>query len=128
MEVVSEKHTKTHHPRGGLFKEIKYEQTESFQRARFERSSGIIWINTASPSVSLYLEADGRNQGQAQDRVLTAELVTELACQEIAREKRAGKSLDIPPGVEEFDAVINYSNRLKDQCARAGNSGDRICQ
>lgn len=117
IEVISEKRTRESHPRGGLFKDIKYcQEADNPQRARFERSSGIIFINTVAPSVALYLEPDGTRQGEAQVCVLVAELVTELACQEIAREKSATKMLDVPPGVERVDALINEFTRLKDQC------------
>lgn len=114
VKIVSEKTTRPPRSDGGFFKEIKYEEKDMPLRARFERSSGIIWINTKAPSVKLYFGPMGEGQEQPQNMVLVAELVTELASQEIGREKRRKNLLDIPPGIEEMDALYNEINRLKD--------------
>ena len=114
VEVVSKREQKEHHPNSGLFKEIKYEERPSMPfRARFERKEGLIYINTQGPSVDLYFGADGQRQELPANQVLVAELVTELACQEIAMVKRDTKSLDVPPGVDELGAFYNQLNKLK---------------
>jgi hypothetical protein len=114
VEVVSTKTQKEHTPSGGLFKEIKYEERPDVPiRARFDRKDGIIWINTLGPSVDLYFGKEGAGQEQPANQVFVAELVTELACQEIARTKRETKILDIPPGVDELEAFQFASRRSK---------------
>lgn len=114
VEVVSTKIQKDRPPSSGLFKEIRYEERPDLPlRARFDRKEGYIWVNTLGPSVDLYFGAGGDGQEQPANQVLVAELVTELACQEIARVKRETKTLDIPPGVDELDAFYTHINRLK---------------
>jgi hypothetical protein len=114
VEVVSTKTQKDRPPTSGLFKEIRYEEQKDLPlRARFDRKEGFIWINTLGPSVSLYFGPGGEGQEEPPNQVLVAELVTELACQEIARVKRETKTLDIPPGVDELDAFYTHINRLK---------------
>lgn len=120
VEVVSTKIQKEHTPAGGLFKEIKYEEWPDVPiRARFDRKDGIIWINTLGPSVDLYFGQRGTGQEQPANQVLVAELVTELACQEIARTKREAKLLDIPSGVDELEAFNSHFEGLKAQYAPA---------
>jgi hypothetical protein len=105
-------------PSGGLFKEIKYEvNDESPLRVRFDRQTGIIWINTVEPSVELYFGSDGTGQEEAQNQCLVAELVAQVACEEIAREKRAKGKLEPPAGVKELDAFFDYINKLRIQNA-----------
>lgn len=82
-------------------------------RSRFDKKEGIIWINTLGPSVDLYFGRGGEGQEQPANEVLVAELVTEHACQEIARRKKEAKILDIPPGVEELDAYSAHLTKLK---------------
>jgi hypothetical protein len=120
VEVVSTKTQKEHTPSGGLFKEIKYEERPDVPiRARFDRKDGIIWINTLGPSVDLYFGQQGAGQEQPANHVFVAELLTELACQEIARTKREAKILDIPPSVDELEAFNSHLEGLKAQYAPA---------
>lgn len=119
VDVVSSK-IQRDPPSGGLFKEIKYEaNNESPLRVHFDRQTGIIWINTVEPSVQLYFGPDGTGQDEAQNQCLVAELVTQMACEEIAREKRTKGKLDIPAGVKELDAFYGYFNKLRIQNAGA---------
>lgn len=114
LEVVSTRTQKERHVSSGLFKEIKYEERPELPlRARFERKEGLIWINTSGPSVDLYFGAGGKRQELPANQVLVAELVTQLACEEIARVKRETKTLDVPPGVDELEAVFTHTNQLK---------------
>ncbi len=118
IEVVSTKAQKEHHPTGGLFKEIRYEERPDLPlRSRFDKKEGVIWINTLGPSIDLYFGPRGEGQENAPNQVLVAELVTEHACQEIARRKREAKILDIPPGVEELDAYSQHLTKLKGEYA-----------
>lgn len=120
VEVVSTRIQKEHTPSGGLFKEIKYEERPNDPiRARFDRKDGVIWINTLGPSVDLYFGQQGAGQEQPANQVFVAELVTQLACQEIARTKRETKILDIPPGVDELEAFNSHLEGLKAQHAPA---------
>jgi hypothetical protein len=114
VEVVSTRAQKQHTPSGGLFKDIKYEERPLVPiRARFDRKDGLIFINTLGPSVDLYFGPQGDRQELPANQVLVAELVTELACQEIARRQRDTKILDIPPGVDELEAFNTHRERLK---------------
>jgi hypothetical protein len=119
VEVVSTRIQKEHTPSGGLFKGIKYEEHPGVPyRARFDRKDELIWINTLGPSVDLYFGPLGIGQEYPANQVFVAELVTELACQEIARTKRELKTLDIPPGgIDELEAFNTYLERLKTQHA-----------
>ncbi len=120
VEVVSTRIQKEHTPSGGLFKDIKYEERPGIPvRARFDRKDGLIWINTLGPSVDLYFGRLGDGQEQPANQVFVAELVTELACQEIARTQRETKILDVPPGVDELEAFNTHLERLKAQYAPA---------
>jgi hypothetical protein len=113
VDVVSTK-VQRDPPSGGLFKEIKYKaDNESPLRVHFDRQTGVIWINTVEPSVLLYFGPDGAGQEEAQNQCLVAELITQMACEEIAREKRTKGKLDIPTGVKELDAFNNYLNKLR---------------
>jgi hypothetical protein len=119
VDVVSTK-VQRDPPSGGLFKEIKYKaDNESPLRVHFDRQTGVIWINTVEPSVQLYFGPDGAGQEEAQNQCLVAELVTQIACEEIAREKRTKGKLDIPAGVKELDAFYGYFNKLRIQNAGA---------
>jgi hypothetical protein len=114
VEVVSSRTPgPPHPPSGGFFKDIKYEERpgERF-RARFDRLDGLIWINTLGPSVDLYFGPQGIGQELPANQVLVAELVTEQACQEIARRRRDAKNLDIPAGVDELEAFNTYREGL----------------
>lgn len=117
VKIVSEKTTRPPKSDGGFFKEIKYEEQNMPLRARFERSSGIIWINTKAPSIGLYFGPTGEGQEQPQNMAFVAELVTELAIREIGREKRRKALLDIPSGIDEMDALFNEIDRLKNTYA-----------
>jgi hypothetical protein len=61
------------------------------------------------------LEVEG--QERPANQLMVAELVTELACQEIARRKKDAKILDIPPGVDELDAYNSHLTKLKAEYA-----------
>jgi hypothetical protein len=117
VEVVS-KRTQREPSLGGLFREIKYRvDEESPLRVHFDRHTGIIWINTVESSVQLYFGPDGAGQEQAANQCLVAELVTQVACEEIARARREKGRLDIPTGVKELDAFYGYLNKLRMQNA-----------
>ena len=114
VEIVSTKPQTERHPTSGLFKDIKYEEKPDQPiRARFERKEGLIWINTLGPSVDLYFGPDGERQEFPANQVMVAELVTGLACEEIARVKRETKTLDVPPGVDDLEAFMQQTNRLR---------------
>ena len=118
VEVVSTKKQQEHHPRGGLFKDIRYEERSDMPvRSRFEKAEGLIWINTLGPSVDLYFGPRGQGQELPANQLLVAELVTEQACREIARVKRETKTLDIPPGIDELDAYSRQIDKLKETYA-----------
>ncbi|HKW16501.1 MAG TPA: hypothetical protein VJO35_03230 [Terriglobales bacterium] len=118
MEVVSTKQQREHHPRSGLFKDIKYEERKDMPvRSRFEKAAGLIWINTLGPSVDLYFGPGGEGQELPANQLLVAELVTEQACREIARVKRETKTLDIPPGIDELEAYSRHIDKLKETYA-----------
>lgn len=118
VEVVSTKKQQEHHPRGGLFKDIKYEERSDMPvRSRFEKAEGLIWINTLGPSVDLYFGRGGEGQELPANQLLVAELVTEQACREIARVKRETKTLDIPPGIDELEAYSRHIDKLKETYA-----------
>lgn len=114
VEVVSTKIQREHHPSGGLFKEIKYEGHRDFPvRAWFDRKDRIIYINLLGPSVDLYFEPGGEGQEAPANQLFVAELVTEVACREIARAKHETKTLDVPPGVDVLEAFYRYIDKLK---------------
>jgi hypothetical protein len=118
VEVVSTKKQQEHHPRGGLFKDIRYEERSDMPvRSRFEKAEGLIWINTLGPSVDLYFGRGGEGQELPANQLLVAELVTEQACREIARVKRETKTLDIPPGIDELEAYSRHIDKLKETYA-----------
>jgi len=118
IEVVSTKKQQEHHPRGGLFKDIRYEERRDMPvRSRFEKAAGLIWINTLGPSVDLYFGPGGEGQELPANQLLVAELVTEQACREIARVKRETKTLDIPPGIDELEAYSRHIDKLKETYA-----------
>ena len=118
IEVVSTKKQQEHHPRGGLFKDIRYEERQDMPvRSRFEKTAGLIWINTLGPSVDLYFGPGGDGQELPANQLLVAELVTEQACREIARVKRDTKTLDIPPGIDELEAYSRHVDKLKEAYA-----------
>jgi hypothetical protein len=117
VEVVSRK-AQREPSLGGLFREIKYRvDEESPLRVHFDRHSGIIWINTMESSVQLYFAPDGTGQEAPANQCLVAELVTQVACEEIARASREKGRLNIPTGVKELDAFYNYLNKLRIQNA-----------
>lgn len=117
IEVVS-KRTQREPTLGGLFREIKYRiDNESPSRVHFDRQTGVIWINTAESSVQLYFGPEGAGQEEAANQCLVAELVTQVACEEIARARRDRRLLDIPTGVKELDAFYGYLNKLRMQNA-----------
>lgn len=118
IEVVSSRQQKENMPRGGLFKDIKYEQHPDIPlRVRFDKKEGIIWINTLGPSVDLYFGIDGEGQDRPANQALVAELVTEAACREITRLKDSMKTLDIPPGIEKTEAFFLHIDKLKAEYA-----------
>jgi|SRR5579864_553238 len=118
VEVVSTKKQQEHQPRGGLFKDIRYEERRDMPvRSRFEKAAGLIWINTLGPSVDLYFGPGGEGQELPANQLLVAELVTEQASREIARVKRETKTLDIPPGIDELEAYSRHIDKLKETYA-----------
>ena len=120
VQVVSTRIQKEHTPSGGMFKEIKYvERPQNPIRCWFDRKDGLIYINTLGPSVDLYFGPEGEGQQLPANQVRVAELVTEQACQEIARRKKETKLLDIPPGVDELEEFNRHRERLKAEYAPA---------
>lgn len=87
----------------GMFKEISYSNTaDPNQRVRFDKSTGVITIATTAPSVKLYLGPNGEGQDNFEAQVMTAELVTQAVCREIAL-RRIQSGLETPLGEpEEF--------------------------
>lgn len=70
----------------GIFRDIKYSSTaDPNQRVRYVRNTGLIVIATTAPSVKLYLGPNGEGQDQSESRVMTAELVTQAVCRELAK-------------------------------------------
>lgn len=70
----------------GIFRDIKYSSTaDPNQRVRYDRNTGLIVIATTAPSVKLYLGPNGEGQDQSESRVMTAELVTQAVCRELAK-------------------------------------------
>ena len=88
-----------------------------FWLAQLKRSLSV--THDGGPSIDLYFGQQGTGQEQPANQVLVAELVTELACQEIARTKHETKILDVPPGVDELEAFNTHLERLKAEYAPA---------
>lgn len=77
---------------------------------RFDRETGEILIATQAPSVKMYLGLDARGQERLEARVLTAELITQAVCNEIAIKKvESGKE---PYLSEAGKAIRIVNNRL----------------
>lgn len=95
----------------GLFSNITYDpEAEPSQRVRFDRETGAILIATQAPSVRMYLGLDAGGQEKLEARVLTAELVTQAVCNEIAIKKvESGKE---PYLGEAGEAIRVVNNRL----------------
>ena len=118
IEVVSTKVQKQHQPTGGLFEEFVTRKGRiSLLDRGLIRKKALYGSIPWGPSIDLYFGRGGEGQENAPNQALVAELVTEHACQEIARRKREAKILDIPPGVEELDAYNAHLTKLKAEYA-----------
>lgn len=93
----------------GMFREIFYSATaDPNQRVRFERETGTIIIATMAPSVRLYLGPNGENLESAKTQVMTAELVTQAVCRELARLRiQSGQEPTLGEPEEALNVVYN---------------------
>jgi hypothetical protein len=101
---------------GGLFEGIKYDPTLGPKvRHYFDKETRIIKISSKHPSVEIYLGPDGEGQNELYCQVLTAEIVTDAVCCELARRKAETGKLSILG--EYMDAVYREHNRLINEYA-----------
>ena len=98
-----------------LFTDIRFDdRMDPRQRVYFDRVNSSIVVATAAPSVSIYLDQQGRLDTTVQGQVLLAELITEAVCREIARSGvERGKFL-APDGAE-ADAIQSHFIRLQNR-------------
>ncbi len=89
IHVVAKREFGPSHPRKkyrGMFREIKYSSNaDPNQRVRYDKETGVILIATMAPSVKLYLGLNGEGQEKPESQALTAELVTQAVCRELAK-------------------------------------------
>ena len=114
VEVVSERRERTPAKKGGLFKGIRFVERDEPRRAWFESSTGYIIVNTKSPCIQLFFGPLGEGQDQPLNQAIVAELVTEVAANQIGREKRRNKTLVVPSGVDELEFFYRYTTELRD--------------
>lgn len=101
---------------GGLFEDIIYDPTLGLKvRHYFDKETRIIKISSKHPSVEIYLGPDGEGQDELHCQVLTAEIVTDAVCRELARRKAEAGKLSILG--EYMDAVYREHNRLINEYA-----------
>jgi hypothetical protein len=102
---------------GGLFSDIHFDdRSDPRQRVYLDRVNSTIVVATEAPSVSIYLDENGRLDTTVQGQVLLAELITEAVCREIARRGvETGKFL-APDGAE-ADAIQSHFIRLQNKYA-----------
>ena len=98
-----------------MFTDIRFDdRMDPRQRVYFDRVNSSIVVATAAPSVSIYLDQQGRLDTTVQGQVLLAELITEAVCREIARSGvERGKFL-APDGAE-ADAIQSHFIRLQNR-------------
>jgi len=124
VHVVASKSQGSGEPRNpqhrGMFKDISYDpDADPHQRVRYESVTGTIIIATMAPSVKLYLNPNGlEGLEEPQNQVMTAELVTQAVCRELAKRK-----FEVDPGVGEAEETLNaIYNKLVDQYAHVIHS------
>jgi hypothetical protein len=101
---------------GGLFEGITYDPTLSPKvRHYFDKQTRIIKISSKHPSVEIYLGPNGEGQNELHCQVLTAEIVTDAVCRELAGRKAQAGKLSILG--EYMDAVYREHNRLINEYA-----------
>jgi hypothetical protein len=95
----------------GMFRDIKYSPTaEPKLRIRYDSLTGIFTIATLAPSVKFYLGPNGEGQEEPVARVMTAELIAQAFCREIAK-IRIQKGKDVPLGEPEEALNVIYERR-----------------
>ena len=89
----------------GMFNDIVYSsQADPNMRVRFDGHTGTILIATSAPSVKMYLGPNGEGQEKPETQVMTAELVTQAFCREVAKLRIQGGA---EAGVGEPEEVLN---------------------
>ena len=103
----SDKRKRGHHR--GMFKEIKYSSSaDPNMRVRYDKLNGIITIATSAPSVKLYIGPNGEGQEKPETQVMTAELVTQAVCRELAlRRIQSGQETTLGEPEEALNSVYN---------------------
>ncbi len=93
----------------GMFREIIYSPlADPNQRVRFDRDTGTIIIATLAPSVKLYLGLNGENIENPKTQVMTAELITQAVCRELARLRiQSGQEPTLGEPEEALNVVYN---------------------
>ncbi len=93
----------------GMFREIRYSPSaDPNMRVRYERETGTITIATMAPSVKLYMGPNGENLESSKTQVMTAELVTQAVCRELARLRiQSGQEPTLGEPEEALNVVYN---------------------
>jgi len=91
----------------GIFRDIKYSSiADPNERVRYDKSSGLIIIATLAFSVKIYLGPSGEGQDQPESQVMTAELVTQAVCRELAKLRiQSGEEPILGEPEEAFNSV-----------------------
>jgi len=110
-------------PSGGLIRDVKFDdRSDPRSRVRFDKETGDVLVYTRSPSVALYIGPSGEGAEEDQGAVLTAELVLEAVCREIARRGVESGTFIAPEGGEteamqrEFGRLQNKYGALIHHC------------
>ena len=91
-------------------------------RVRFDKETGNVLVYTSSPSVALYIGPNGEDAEEDKGAVLTAVLVLEAVCREIARRGVENGTFIAPEGGEtgamqrEFGRLQNKYGALIHHC------------
>lgn len=92
----------------GMFRDIKYSpNADPNLRIRYDKLTGIILIATSAPSVKFYLGPNGEGQEKPAAQVMTAELVTQAFCRELAK-ARIQNGQETPLGEPEEALNVIY--------------------
>jgi len=93
----------------GMFKGIEYNPSADPNiRVRFNKTTGIIVIATSAPSVKIYLGPKGEGIEKSETQVMTAELVTQAVCRELAKLRiQSGQETILGEPEEALNAVYN---------------------
>jgi len=70
--------------------------------------------DTKSPCIQLFFGPLGEGQDEPLNQAIVAELVTEVAANQIGREKRRNKTLAVPSGVDELEFFYKWTTELRD--------------